>query len=251
MDLDSEREITVMMRNPSIEGRRERPFRLSGTRIELTGRERKLNRVLAKGNARAVSEDMILASDTIDLRVANDLLQRAMAWGPSRANASSASQHILSDSIDVAMPDQRVREMHAVRKAVAEGTPDTTRFRADTLDWLRGDTIVARFDTAAVAPNDSGPATRLRELVALGNAKSYYHLPPADSAMRRPAINYVTGREIVVAFVDQRVSKVTVLDQAAGVYLEPKVEAAKADTTAARPATPTVTPNAPPRRPPR
>lgn len=246
MHLDNEREITVLLRTPSIEGRRDRPYVLAGERIELLGRSRKLHRVLAKGNARAVSEDMTLASDTIELRVAADLLQEAIAWGPSRARGSSTTQRIVADSIDVLMPNQRIREMHAVRMAQAEGRPDTTRFRADTSDWMRGDTIVARFDSAATT--DSSRAARLRELVALGNARSYYHLAPADSTVRLPAINYVIGREIVVAFQGQRVAKVTVFDRAAGVYLEPKPVAPKgaADTTrAARPAA------APPTRPPR
>lgn len=230
MAFDSEAEIMVMMRNPVIQGRRERPFTLTGDRIELTSDDRKLERVLSVGKARAVSQDMTLTSDTIDLRITNDLLQRAIAWGPSRARMSSPGQHMLADSVDVTMPDQRLREMHAVRGAVAEGRPDSIRFRADTLDWLRGDTIVARFDT--VTARDSAQGASLRELQALGRARSYYHLPPADSALRRPAINYVTGREIVVAFQSQQVSKVTVIDQAAGVYLEPS-----ADTTAApRPA---------------
>lgn len=231
MALDSQREFTVLMRGPSIEGRRERPFTLSGGRIELTGGDRKLRRVLSMGTARAVSEDMTLTSDTIDLRVDNDLLQRAIAWGPSRARAFSAAQNITSDSIDVVMPGQRIREMYAVRGAIAQGKPDSVRFRADTLDWMRGDTIVARFDTTAAT--DSGRTTRLRELHAVGSAKSYYHLAPADSAMRRPAINYVTGREIVIDFRASQVSKVTVVEQASGVYLEPSAMAA-GDTTQVR-----------------
>lgn len=244
MDLDSQREITVMMRAPTIEGRRDRPFALSGERIELTGRDRQLHRVLTKGRAKAVSQDMALASDTIDLRVADDLLQRAIAWGPSRARASSAAQQIVADSIDVSMPNQRVHEMHAVRKALAEGRPDTTRFRPDTLDWLRGDTIVARFDTTTT--RDTTRAARLRELVALGSAKSYHHLAPADSAIRLPAINYVVGRQIVVTFQDQKVAKVTVIDKAAGVYLEPKPVAMKPDSDSVR-ARPTPTSPRPPR----
>lgn len=260
--LDSEREVTVLMRGPSIEGRRERPFRLAGQRIELTGADRRLRRVVSTGTATATSEDLTLASDTIDLRVAGDLLQRAVAWGASRARASSPTQSLVADSIDVTMPAQRLREIHAVRGAAASGQPDSTRFRADTVDWMRGDTIVALFDTVpALAPRavisraagrdttrqdtiatagaDSA-RTRLRELHAIGNARSYYHLAPADSAMRRPAINYVTGREIVVAFQDQQVSRVTVVEQASGVYLEPTnaapVDSARAPAGAAPPA---------------
>lgn len=250
--LDSEREVTVLMRSPSIEGRRERPFRLAGQRIELTGADRRLRRVVSTGTATATSEDLTLASDSIDLRVADDLLQRAVAWGASRARATSPTQSLVADSIDVTMPGQRLREIHAVRGAAASGQPDTTRFRADTVDWMRGDTIVALFDTvpAAAAPRAAmdravgrdtasrdtssrsaadSTRTRLRELHAVGNARSFYHLAPADSAMRRPAINYVTGREIVVAFQDQQVARVTVVEQASGVYLEP-TNAAPADS---------------------
>ena len=190
---------------------------------------------------------MTLQSDTLDLRVANDLLQRAIAWGPTRATAFSATQRITSDSIDVKMPDQRLREIHAIRGAAAEGKPDTVRFRADTVDWMRGDTIIARFDTATT--RDTTRSAKLRELRAIGSAKAYRHLDPADSSVRRPAINYVVGREIIIDFDQKGVTRVTVRQKAAGVYLEPRpVAAAPADTTGrarptARPATP---PSAPP-----
>jgi hypothetical protein len=185
------------------------------------------------GFASATSQDMVLASDTIDLRVADDLLQRAIAWGPNRARASSSQQAISADSIHVLLPGQRLREMHAVRGAAAEGRPDSTRFKADTVDWMRGDTIIARFDS--VAARDTA-RTRLRELIAEGKARSYYHMAPADTAVKRAAINYVTGREITVSFEKQQVKRVTVVEKASGLYLEPKVvPAAPADSTRPRP----------------
>jgi lipopolysaccharide export system protein LptA len=238
MHIDTEREITILLRSPSIEGRRDRPFTLFGDRIVLTGKNRKLDRVVSTSRARAVSQDMTLTSDTIDLRVMNDLLQRAVAWGTSRARASSATQQIVADSIDVVMPNQRVREMHALRKAIAEGRPDSTRFKADTVNWLRGDTIIARFDT--LTARDTARTVQLRELVSRGNAKAYYHIAPADTSQRVPAINYVVGREITISMRQQEVSRVTVLDQAAGVYLEPKVAASRADTTQRRGARPAI-----------
>lgn len=245
MTVDSEAERMVIMRNPVIEGRRDRPFTLVGERIELSSRNRKLDRVISLSRARAVSQDMTLTSDTIDLRFSDDLMQRAIAWGPSRARAFSPTQELVADSLDVRLPGQRMREVFAVRGAAAYGKPDSTRFRADTVDWLRGDTIIARFDSTVAAPGDTARSTaRLRELRALGTARAYYHLAPADSAMRRPAINYVTGREILIGFRNQQVATVTVVDQAAGVYLEPRNDGA-----AARPAATTVTPPqpAPPR----
>jgi lipopolysaccharide export system protein LptA len=248
MTVDSEAERMVIMRNPVIEGRRDRPFTLVGERIELSSRNRKLDRVIALTRARAVSQDMTLTSDTIDLRFTQDLMQRAIAWGPSRARAMSATQELVADSLDVRMPAQRMREVFAVRNAAAYGKPDTLRFRADTTDWLRGDTIIARFDSTGADTARSG--ARLQQLQSLGKARAYYHLAPADSAMRRPAINYVTGREILITFRSQQVATVTVVEQAAGVYLEPRAgDPVTAQPPRVTPAVVTPPPPIPVRRP--
>ena len=227
--LDSGREFMRLLRSPRIESTRDRPYRLSGQVIDVHSRNRQLERVVAKGNGSAVSDDMTLKADTIDLRVASDLLQSAVAWGPTGARAVSPTQTITADSITADMPGQRVRTVTASRRAYAEAQPDTLRVRTTEKDWLRGDTIVARFDTAASAPRDTARQPEIKQLVARGNAKSLYHLAPADSAARVPAINYVTGEVITIAFDSQRVTRVTVAGQRAGVYLEP------ADTASATP----------------
>ena len=141
-----------------------------------------------------------------------------------------ASQQIRSDSIDVFMPGQRIRELHAVRGAFAFGQPDTTRFKADTVDWLRGDTIVAKFDTAIA--RDTTRSAQIKELVAQGSARSYYHTAPGDTAMRKAAINYVNGKQINVAFAQGKTQKVTVRERVSGVYLEPKPDTKAATKTA-------------------
>ena len=214
-----------MMRGPKITGTKGRPFTLVGETIDLLSRQRKLERVVAKSAAEANSEDLNLKSDSIDLRIGQDLLQRAIAWGRNRARATSPSQSMLADSIDVRMPGQRVRELYAIRGASAEGTPDTTKFRTTEKDRLTGDTIIARFDSIAVRDTSSKP--RIRQLVAIGLpnalATSLQHLPPRDTSLCRPAINYVRGRLITVNFDSSRVSTVTVKDpdQAGGLYIEP------------------------------
>jgi hypothetical protein len=235
MALDSEREVLRMLRGPVIQGKAQRPFTLSGTIVDALSHQRKLERVIARGTAKAVSEEMTLTSDTIDLAIRENLLERAQAWGKSRANATSPTQHIVADSIDVLMPAQRLREMHALRAAVAESRPDSTRFKPDTVDWLRGDTIVALFDSALTSDTSHSP--QIQRLLARGDAKSFYQMAPADTAEHRPAINYVVGKEIIVDFASQQVSRVTVYEQKGGVYLEPKRVAA-ADSTAARSGTP-------------
>jgi hypothetical protein len=221
--LDGGREFARLLRTPSIQGKGERPFTLRGEVVDLFSRQRQLERVVASQRAEAVSEDLKLTSDTIDLRVTGGQLDRAYAWGRSRARAISPDRDIVADSLDVQLPNQRVREVRALRGAYAATVADTARFRSTERDWLRGDTIVARFDSAAAgAPRDSAAKPRIRELEAIGNARSFFQLASQNrDAAGRPAVNYVTGRNITVAFDGQRAQTVTVLQQASGVYLEP------------------------------
>jgi len=210
-----------MMRQPRITGTKGRPFTLVGETIDLRTRQRKLERVLAKNDAQAHSEDMDLKSDTIDLRVSDDLLQRAVVWGKSRAHATSPTQSIVADSIDVLMPAQHVRELHALRNASAEAAPDTLKFHTTEKDRLTGDTIVAHFDS--VPPKDTTTKPHIRLLVATGHATSLQHLAPRDTSLCLPAISYVKGRIITVHFDSSQVSTVDITDKeaATGVYLEP------------------------------
>jgi hypothetical protein len=213
-----------MMRKPRVLGTKGRPFTLVGETIDVLSKERKLDRVLAKSKAEAVSRDVTLKSDTIDLRIADNELQRAMAWGKSRANAVSASQSMLADSVDVVMPNQRLEEMHAVGGASTEGKPDSVRFHTKERDRLTGDTIVAHFDTAASQLRDTTSKPKIRLVVSTGNATSLQHLPPRDTTLRVPAIVYVVGNQITVNFDTGTVQRVQVRDEnlAAGIYLEPQ-----------------------------
>lgn len=231
--LDSGTEFARLMRGPIIEGKSERPFTLAGGVIDIWSRARRLERVLSAANARATSADLDLRSDTIDLRVTDNRLERAYAWGPSGARAVSPTQIISADSLDVRLPGQRVREVRALRNAWAQSDPDSTKIRSKERDWLRGDTIIARFDSAATSA-DTSRSPQIRELVANGSARSFYQVAVAGSPPERPAINYVRGGKITVAFANRAVDRVTVTDRASGVYLEPLRDAAAAtrpDTT--------------------
>lgn len=239
---------TRLMRNPAITGKTERAFKLTGDLIDLYSRNRELDRVLSQGNAQAQSDDLTLTADTVEFRVAQELLQAAIAWGKSkRSTAVSQTQRIQADSIDVQMPQQRMQRMTALGQAYAEADPDTARFTTTEKDWLRGDTIIARFDTlgasardtadstlatpdtgnrvptvAAGAPADTAPV-QIVELLAIGQARSYQHLPPSDSSLRCPAINYVRGDSIRVTFDSGEVRSVRVINEesASGVLAEP------------------------------
>jgi hypothetical protein len=236
--MDQTTETTHLIRDPVLKGKREdRSYTLTGDLIDLYSRNKKLQRILSRANAKVVSDSMTLASDTIDLRVRADLLDHAYAWGAkSRAHLESPSQNLLADSIDVSMPGQRIQVMRAFRRALAENIPDTTRFRVDQRgekDWLRGDTIVAHFDTSRVPETDK-KSPDVKRLVASGHARSFYHLPPSDSSQKRPALNAVTARKITIDFDKSRVATVTALDSVSGIYLEPRDSTATRRTVAGR-----------------
>jgi hypothetical protein len=225
--IDEGRETMRLMRNPSLTGNKERHFTLTGDLIDLFSRDHKIQRVIARAHATAVSDSLTLKSDTIDLRMKNDLLDHAYAWGAtSRARAVSPSQNILADSLDVFMPEQRVQVVRALRKAFAEGKPDTTRFKVekpDTTNWLQGDTITAHFDTVATK-KDTSKSPTIKQLVATGNSRAFYHMAPSDTTERRPAINHVIARMITIDFDSQKVATVTTVDSVFGIYIEPRAE---------------------------
>ena len=242
--LDGGREFTRLMKGPVVESKTDQPFTLKGRIIEVYGEARQVDRVVALDSANAVSQDLTVVSDTIDMRISDRKLSRAFAFGPNGAQATTPERDIIADSLDIIMPDQRIRELRAIGKAFAESDPDSTKVISDERDWIRGDTLIARFDSLAPA-DTSQPA--VRDLYASGEASAFYQLP-SDSAHRsKPGINYVTGRIIRLGFEDGEVKTVTVTDQASGIYLVPAT-----DTTTRRPGTtrPPAPVSPPVRRPP-
>jgi len=245
--LDSGRDFARLMREPQVQGKGQRQFTLTGEVIDVYSRNRQVERVVATPKGHALSQDLELVADSIDLRVQGNQLQRAVAWGKTRARAVSPDREILADSIDAIMPQQRIREVRAVRNAYAESTPDSGIVSTQR-DWMRGDTIVAHFDS--LAPGDSATKPKVREIVADGHAQSFYQMKSSNGPANKPSINYVTGRIIDILFEERKVATVTVTDQASGVMVEPVTAAATAKPAATtnQQAKPTTPPKPPIRR---
>ncbi len=216
-----------------VRGKGEKPFTLESLVMDLFSKNKVLERVLAKGSARAVSDDMDVASDTILMDVDSSRVERARAWGKQRATVLSSGRRMIADSLDAIMPKQKVREVRLLRAAYAESDVDSTRIKSKERDWIRGDTLVATFDTAAT--KDTAGKARVKTIVATGSAKSYYQVQSSTGDRARPAINYVRGRLITVQFDTAGVKTVDVDEKAVGLYLEPAVDtiAAKAAKAAA------------------
>ena len=108
---------------------------------------------------------------------------------------------------------------------------------APATDWLRGDTIVALFDTVRASPADSARA-EIRELIAFVGARSYQHMPPRDTSLRCPAISYVRGDSLRARFEDGQVRTVDVVkgsELSGGIIAEPD-STCRAGSPANRPA---------------
>ena len=247
--MDGQREFARLMRTPSVQSKRGTSFTLTGGVIDLYSRNRNLERVVATPSGHVVSQDLELAADSVDLRVSDNQLQRVIAWGrKTRATAISPERRILADSIDALMPRQRLQEVRAVGTAYANSIPDTAKIISTERDWMRGDTIVAVFDS--IAPGDTTTKPQPKRLVANGKASSFYQLAGTGAGKTAPNINYVRGRIITVFFANKAVDKVDIVDQASGVYLEPSTNGTPSTTRAGdarRPPAPQ-TPAIPPRR---
>lgn len=225
--LDQSREFGRLMRDPTVTGSGERNYTLSGTVIDFFTSEQRIERVFAMGNGDVTSDELNLKADSIDLRIVEDELDRVYAWGPSRARAVSPQQDMIADSIEALLPSQILREVHAVGSAYAETVPDSARIQSEERDWVRGDTVVARFDPPAESDTTNSPVPR--EMVATGNASAMYQLPPTGRCVTAPSINYVRGRTLTVRFAESDISTVTVVqadDPVSGVFLEAHADAA-------------------------
>jgi hypothetical protein len=204
-------------------------FSITGNRIDLKLDRRDLTYLLAKGNSRAISKEWDLVADTIALDVNQRKLEQTLAWGDVvRPTATSPSYAMKADSLALDTPGQRLQEVRGFGKAWLGGTVyQPTKER----DWMRGDTIVARF-----ASRDSAGAQRavLSRIDAHKGAQSY-HIEPNKQVPARPSINYARGNAITVTMKDSvagggGVDRVDIRGQVDGVQLE-----ASSDSVAAPP----------------
>ncbi|HEX6575827.1 MAG TPA: LPS export ABC transporter periplasmic protein LptC [Gemmatimonadaceae bacterium] len=235
--LDGQREFARLMKTPSVQSRKGTPFTLTGGVIDMYSRNRTIERVVATPSGHVLSRELELAADSVDLRVNNNQLQRVIAWGrKSRATALSPERRILADSIDALMPNQHIREVRAIGSAFANSAPDSTRIVSSERDWMRGDSVIAEFDS--IPANDTTTKPQARRIVAKGNASSFYQMAQSGAAKARPNLNYVRGRIITVSFVNRTVDRVDVVDKASGLFLEPKTDSTAQGPRRGAPAAP-------------
>lgn len=210
-------------------------FTLNGDTIDLFTTEKKLDRVVALHTATATNKDLVVSAERIDLRLRDQKIDQAYAFGQGRARAKTPQQDVEADSIRIVLTDQRPREVRAIGGAVAKGVPDTLKIKSTDRDMLRGDSVFAFFDSAQT-PADTGKQTRIKEIRAFGNASSLFQVASKKGPTAPPALNYVRGARIVVHFDTGSIRDVRVDSAASGLYLEPAPDSLADSTSKIRPA---------------
>ncbi len=266
MLLDQTTGFGVLVGKPSVEGRGRattgetgKGYTLVGTRIELGLAQRDIRQVKALGKGKATGTDWVLTADTIDLRIADRLLQQTFAWGDSmRPHAISTLYTIQSDSLAIDSPGEILTESRAFGNAFSTAKRDSLTPPKET-DWITGDSLTIRFAQEQDSVTKR-PRSRLRQLVSRGSpARALTHHPnqqanPKDTTKTGPSINYSRGHQITLAMLKDRIDRVIVAGKSDGVHLEPRpavvadsLKRAQADST--RPA-PSARPAPPPPPPP-
>jgi len=208
-------------------------FVLTGDTIDLFSTNRQLERVVALHEATATSQDLVMQAERIDLRLTLQKISQAFAFGRGRATAQTPQQNVEADSLHILLPEQKVRQVRAVGRAIALGVPDTTRMVSEDRDMLRGDSVFAFFDSTA-APDDTAKTVQIREIRALGNASSLFQMASNKGRTVPPSINYTRGARIFVDFDSGAVRTVRVDSAASGVFLEPVTDSLVDSTGSSR-----------------
>ncbi len=243
-------------------------YDLSAERIDIGLPGGAIRDVRARGQAVLVGQDLNLTSPMIHMFLQNGLLDRLVAVpllrdstpGTAADSARAARPvavadnfHLTADSLQVDAPGQELKRIYATGDARGESDArDSLNVPELPLvarrDWVEGDTVVVTFvpvaedsvaDTSSAAssppPDSAKERFRVDRLVASGDARSLYRLPPRDSAALPgtcpPSVNYVKGVRITLAMNKGEVDSMQVDGPAQGYHLEP-AQRCPADTAA-------------------
>jgi len=227
-----------LIRQANIEStNKEQAFTLAGDTIDLFTHDQILDRVLVKHFGKAKSGEVNMSAERLDLRLVDRKIERAYVYGVGRAKADTKSQSLEADSMDILLPNQRIRELRAFGSAQAVGKPDSMKMKSEENDVLKGDSVIAQFDSLK-NPADTSAKAEIRRVVAMGNASSKVQIASRQGREFPPAINYIRGKYLVVQFDSGQVRLVAVDSAASGGYYEPVIDTLAGDSTKKKPRKP-------------
>jgi hypothetical protein len=194
------------------EGDTGEPYVVVADRVRLRGDDRMW------GTGKVTIDRSDLAARADSMRLDQSTGQGVLTGRPRVEGKGDRPYTIAGQRIELQLEQRTLTEVRAFERALCTSRPDTSA--AADLDWIAGDTVIARFGQAA----DSAGKTRaeLRQIVAYGSARSLTHVVDAAErgGARQPSINYSRGTRIAVMLRDERVERVTVAGGADGLHLE-------------------------------
>ncbi len=232
---------------------RQNGFTLSGRVIDIGLSDRELRLLKARDSAKLISKDITLGGDSVGVELINRQPERILSWGKTvRPSLVSSDYLVRGDSLRVELPNQRLTSLRAFGGGWVGFFGDTTE--ADSRrDWISGDTVAVQFLSLGAAGSEQ---TKIREIEAIQNARSYYQLAP-ERGQTKGSINYTRAKRILVTMRitpdSNTVQQVDAFGEVDGIHLQPALARAR-DTTAGRDSTavlPPVRPDSvppPPRR---
>lgn len=154
-----------------------------------------------------------------------------------RPFAVSGDIQLTGDSLDLAAPDGAIERIFAAgtARSVSTGRPDMNVSSLPDLaqtDWIDADSIevlllpAAEDSTSAAADTStSSGAYEVERIIARIGARSLYRLAPADSTavvgVDPPAVSYMVADTITIFMVDGQADRVESVGQVSGWHLEP------------------------------
>lgn len=183
---------------------------------------------------------------------ATDSTTADSAAAPRRPFAVSEELELTGDSLDLSAPGGTLERIFAAGSArsVSSGRAD---LNVETLpelarrDWIEADTIEvfllpAPATADSTATDEEGEAYEVDRIVARTSARSLYRLVPADSAavpgVDPPAVSYMVADQITIFMLDGQADRVESIGQVSGWHLEPLTPSQAADSASASPAAP-------------
>jgi lipopolysaccharide export system protein LptA len=224
---------------------------LLGDEVRITLQDEQIQRLVAvlrpvvegiesAGPPRLITEDVYMRGDSIDVDAPGEVLRTVSAAGSARVETRRASTP-QEDLVEEDVPALDPTELSEADQVLAGLSVD---------DWLEGDLIITSFlpvessedllspdDAEPEAPEaEAAPQYRIDEIVASGNARSWYRAPPdgdgpAPGDRRLWAISYVLADDIVIHMVEGEVEWIEAIGSVRGMQLEPDRPAEPAAVT--------------------
>ena len=179
-------------------------FLVTGEVIRLAFAGDTLQAVRSFGEGTVTRESGTIKGDSILLAFEREKLARTNVWGRSgNAKVHSNGYDAAGDSIMIATPDEKLRELRSFRHGMLANPLDTIHpMVIDSAgggppgrNTLWGDRILALFDEADSAGTR---VTRVTRVEAFGSARSWYAYNAGDKGQNCPTLTYFRADTIIV-----------------------------------------------------